>query len=42
LLEWIKAKAANEAEQKARADMRKSAERLARLMITGSLRLEET
>lgn len=42
LLELIKAKAADEAEQKARADMRKSAERLARLMITGSLRLEET
>lgn len=42
LLELVRAKTPAEAEQKARADMRKSAERLARLMITGSLPIDET
>jgi DNA-binding GntR family transcriptional regulator len=42
LLELVKAKNPDEAEHKARADMRKSAERMARLMITGSLQLEDT
>ena len=40
LLELVKAGASEEAERKARGDMRKSAERLVRLMITGNLPFE--
>lgn len=42
LLELIRSQVPEEAERKARADMRKSADRFARLIITGSLSPKET